>query len=120
LIKGHSRVEELHTAIHISKAKIMEEVQLELDTKNHGEFFIAADGKQVGEMKIGISGNALTAFHTEVLPEAEGKGLAKKLFGAMVDYSRKNHLKVIAYCPFVLAQFRRHPEEYADIWKNKS
>ena len=101
------------------KAKIMEEVQLRLDEKSHGEFFIDTEGKQIAEMKIAISGGDITVFHTEVLPEAEGKGLAKKLFTAMVDYARAHHLKVIAYCPFVLAQFRRHREEYADIWKNK-
>ena len=71
-------------------------------------------------MKIGISGNDLTVYHTEVLPKAEGRGLAKKLLSAMVDYARKNNLKVIALCPYVFAQFKRHPEEFANIWKNKS
>ncbi len=37
----------------------------------------------------------------------------------MVDYTRKNGLKVIPLCPYVLAQLQRHPEEYADIWENK-
>jgi hypothetical protein len=54
-----------------------------------------------------------------VLKTAEGKGLGKKLLEEMVNYARKNKLKVIALCPYVFAQFRRHPEEYADIWKNK-
>jgi predicted GNAT family acetyltransferase len=35
----------------------------------------------------------------------------------MVDYARGNHLKVIALCPFVHAQFARHPHDYEDIWK---
>ena len=34
----------------------------------------------------------------------------------MVEYVRANKLKVIALCPFVNAQFKRHPEQYADIW----
>ena len=98
----------------------MEEIKLNLDEKRHGHFYIKANDEQIAEMKIGISGNDLTVYHTEVLPKAEGRGLAKKLLLAMVDYARKNGLKVIALCPYVFAQFKRHPEEYADVWKNKS
>jgi uncharacterized protein len=42
---------------------------------------------------------------------------AKKLLSAMVDYARKNQLKVLPLCPYVLAQFKRHREEYADVWE---
>lgn len=98
----------------------MEEIKLNLDEKHHGHFYIKVNDEQIAEMKIGISGNDLTVYHTEVLPKAEGRGLAKKLLSAMVGYARKNGLKVIALCPYVFAQFKRHPEEYADVWKNKS
>jgi predicted GNAT family acetyltransferase len=97
----------------------MEEVQLTLNEKNHGHFYVNENNEQVAEMIIGISGNDLTVYHTEVSPKAEGKGLAKKLLSAMVYHARKNNLKVIALCPYVFAQFKRHPEEYADVWKNK-
>lgn len=97
----------------------MEEVKLSLDEKQHGHFYINENDEQVAEMVIGISGNDLTVYHTEVLPKGEGKGLAKELLKTMVDYARKNSLKVIALCPFVFAQFKRHPDEYSDIWKNK-
>ena len=94
----------------------MEEVKLEFLENGHGHFFINEEGEQLGEMEISISGNELTVYHTEVSPKAEGKGFAKKLLAAMVDHARKNALKVIPLCPYVLAQFRRHPEEYADVW----
>lgn len=97
----------------------MEEVKLILDEKKHGRFYINENGEQIAEMVIGISGNDLTVYHTEVLPNGEGKGLAKELLKTMVDYARKNNLKVIALCPYVFAQFKRHPDEYSDIWKNK-
>lgn len=97
----------------------MEEVKVSLDEKQHGHFYINENNQQVAEMQIGISGNDLKVYHTEVLPKAEGKGLAKKLLSGMADYARKNNLKVIALCPYVFAQFKRHPEEFADIWKNK-
>lgn len=95
----------------------MEEVTLKLNEKGHGGFYIMDGDEQLGEMEIGISGNHLTAYHTEVVPKAEGKGLAKKLLEAMVGYAREHALKVIPLCPYVLAQFKRHPEEYADLWK---
>jgi predicted GNAT family acetyltransferase len=98
----------------------MEEVQLTLNEKKHGRFYINEGEEQIAEMQIGISGDDLTVYHTEVLQKAEGKGLAKKLLSAMVDYARTNNLKVIALCPYVFAQFKRHPEEYADIWKNRA
>ena len=97
----------------------MDEAQLNLKTNGSGYFYINEGEEKVGEMMIDISGNDLTVYHTEVLPKAEGKGLAKKLLTTMVDYARKNNLKVIALCPYVHAQFLRHPDEYNDIWKNK-
>ena len=97
----------------------MDAVQLQLDEKKHGHFYITQNDEQIAEMQIGISGNGLTVYHTEVSPDHEGQGLAKKLLVSMVDYARKNHLKVTALCTYALAQLKRHPEEYADIWKNK-
>ena len=67
----------------------------------------------------GEKAHDLTVYHTEVFPAGEGKGIGKKLLEHMVEYARKNNLMVIALCPYVFAQFKRHPELYADIWKNK-
>jgi uncharacterized protein len=97
----------------------MEDIKLNLDEKGNGNFYISENGQQIAEMVIGISGNDLTVYHTEVLKTGEGKGLGKKLLAGMVDYARKNKLKVITLCPYVFAQFKRHPDEYADVWKNK-
>lgn len=94
----------------------MEDVRLDLNEKGRGAFYIPDGDERIAKMEIGISGNNLTAYHTEVSPAAEGKGLAKKLLDAMVTYARKQGLKVIPLCPFVLAQFKRHPEVYADLW----
>lgn len=97
----------------------MENVKLDLDENGSGHFYINEENKQLGEMVIGVSGNKLTVYHTEVLPQAEGKGLAKQLLNAMVNYARKKQLKVIAICPYVFLQFKRHADEYEDIWENK-
>ena len=73
------------------------------------------DGK-VGEMIFDIEGSNLTVYHTEVEPEKEGKGYAKLLLDEMVAYVRENKLMVIPMCPYVHIQFKRHEEQYQDIW----
>lgn len=95
----------------------MENIKLELNEKNHGAFRLMVEEKEIGEMVISIKDSELTVYHTEVKPEGEGKGYAKKLLDAMVAYARENNLKVIPLCPYVLAQFKRHTDQYADIWK---
>lgn len=97
--------------------KLDSNIGLSLNEKGNGHFYIQDDGELIAEMVISVSGNELTAIHTEVLPKGEGKGFGKKLVEAMAAYARKNNLKVIAFCPFVHKQFMRHPEEYRDIWK---
>jgi uncharacterized protein len=98
----------------------MMQVELKLDKNNNGGFYIMDGEEQIAEMAINILGKNLTVYHTEVSQKAEGKGLGKELLSAMVDHARKNGFKVIALCPFVHAQFKRHPEQYADIWKKQS
>ena len=94
----------------------MEEIKLVLNEKNRGAFLATEGGEQLGEMVIGLVGSELTVYHTEVSDKAEGKGLAKKLLSAMVEYARQHHLRVKPLCTFVHTQFRRRPAEYADIW----
>ena len=74
-----------------------------------------ADGK-VGEMIFAVEGKDLTVFHTEVSPEKEGKGYAKLMLEEMVAYVRKHQLMVIPMCTYVHLQFKRHPDQYQDIW----
>lgn len=95
----------------------METIKLELNEKKHGAFNIYDEGKKLGEMIISIKDDLLTVYHTGVEPEAEGKGFAKKLLEEMTNYVRKNKMMVLPLCPYVHAQFKRHPDEYADIWK---
>jgi uncharacterized protein len=94
----------------------MTEIKLELDEKKHGAFNLYEDGNKIGEMVISLRDDKLTVYHTEIDSSAEGKGYAKLLLEDMVKYSRENNLKVIALCPYVHAQFKRHPDTYADIW----
>ncbi len=98
----------------------MENVTLHLNEKGHGAFIIKDADKKIGEMVVGVAENTLTVYHTEVQPEYEGKGVGKLLLTAMVAYARAHSLQVIPLCVYVLAQFKRHPELYADIWQADS
>lgn len=80
---------------------------------------MASEGEEkLGEMEIAVTEDTLTVFHTEVQPKAEGKGLAKQLLETMVAYAREKGLQVVPLCPYVYAQFKRHPETYADVWRH--
>jgi uncharacterized protein len=94
----------------------MEDVELKLSNHGKGAFVIEQDGEQVAEMEIAVRDGNLTVFHTEVAEKLKGQGVASKLLTTMVAYARQKKLKVIPLCPYVLAQFKRHPDQYADIW----
>jgi predicted GNAT family acetyltransferase len=89
------------------------------ESQEHGQGLFKAyeDEEVIGSMLVHISGNTLTAIHTEVDPAQEGKGIAHQLLDSMVAYARENKFHVIPLCPYVLAQFRRNPERYADLWR---
>lgn len=92
----------------------MDDIRLELNNHGDGAFYLLQDDKIVAKMLVGVSGKNFFVYHTEAM--IEGQGLAKKLLKAMVEYARENQMKVKPYCPYVHAQFKRHPEQYADIW----
>jgi len=94
----------------------MADIKLELDEKKHGAFNLYDNGTKIGEMVIGISQDMLTVYHTEVDEDQSGKGYAKLLLDAMTAYARQNKLMVRPLCAYVHAQFKKHPDEYTDIW----
>ncbi len=52
----------------------------------------------------------ITFIHTEVLPEAEGRGVGSLLARSVLDDARARGLRVRPLCPFIAAWIRRHPE----------
>lgn len=94
----------------------MERTEVVVNTHNRGEVQLFSDDQKVGKMDISVIGQKLTVYHTEVNPEYEGKGFAKILLERLVSYARENDLKIVPLCPYVFAQFKRHPEEYNDLW----
>jgi len=48
--------------------------------------------------------------HTRVPRELEGQGIAAALTKAVLEYAKKQSLKVQPLCPYTQAYIRRHPE----------
>ena len=94
----------------------MEKLEVVLNDRKEGEVQIFDGDVKSGLMVISIESNRLTVYHTEVGPQFEGKGYAKMLLEKLVSYAREHDLKIVPLCPFVHAQFRRHPDLYKDVW----
>jgi uncharacterized protein len=94
----------------------MNPIELKLNKDHRGAFVIEDGVNRLAEMAVAVMGENLVVYHTEVSDELRGQGIASKLLETMVDYARKNQLKVVALCPYVLAQFKKNPGMYNDIW----
>lgn len=95
----------------------MNAIQLKLNDQGRGAFFIEEQGERIAHMEISIAHQNLTVFHTEVSEKLQGQGIAARLLEHMVAYAREHGLHVVPLCPYVYAQFKRHAETYADVWK---
>ena len=52
-------------------------------------------------------------FHTEVVPEYEGQGLAGRLASHALDAAVASGRSIVALCPYIKTFVKRHPEPYA-------
>ena len=89
--------------------------QIESGTKG---FFGAFDGdKEAGRMTYTFAGNTIMIIdHTEVSNEYKGQNIGKRILMEVVDYARKNKIKIIPLCPFAKSVFER-TEEIRDVLK---
>ena len=82
-----------------------------------GIFYIEKDKSTVAEMVYTMpSDQVMIIEHTEVNESLKGQNVGTKLVKNAVEFARKNNLKIIPLCPFTLSVFKRHPEQYADVW----
>ncbi|MFY0256225.1 GNAT family N-acetyltransferase [Chitinophaga sp. 30R24] len=88
------------------------ELTIRNNTAKH-QFETEVDG-HTAMIAYSLSPGGIAFLHTEVSPELEGKGVAGQLAQYVLNYARENHLKVKAYCPYVNAYMKRHPE-YNDL-----
>jgi predicted GNAT family acetyltransferase len=55
-------------------------------------------------------GDALVFTHTEVPRADEGRGIGSRLVRAALDDARRQGLRIVPACSFVVDFVRRHPE----------
>ena len=52
----------------------------------------------------------LALMHTEVPPQAEGKGIAKELVKFAFELAKQQQRQVLVYCAYISSYIKRHPE----------
>lgn len=74
------------------------------------------NGNILGEIAYMPGGNnTLYATHTLVEPEYNGRGYAGLLLDALCTYARENGKMIVPMCGYVVGQFRKEPDKYADV-----
>ncbi|BAH40676.1 MAG TPA: N-acetyltransferase [Gemmatimonas aurantiaca] len=78
--------------------------------EHRGGFHYEVDGKRLASMTYSRAGASLIIIdHTEVDKQLSGQGVGRKLLDALVAWARETGTKVMATCPFALAQFGKDP-----------
>jgi uncharacterized protein len=91
-----------------AKREVMERKIEHTWTSQRGIFFIEQDGKRLAELTYARANDLLIIVdHTEVDPDLRGKGIARKLLAAAVNWARENHIRIKPTCSFAVAQFAR-------------
>lgn len=82
----------------------------------HGRYVARIAGME-GEGEITFTNRGpskISADHTETPETMRGTGAAAALVNYMIEDARKNAFRIIPICPYVQAQYRKHPE-WADV-----
>jgi len=80
-----------------------------------GSFFVQNGGERLAEMVYVKAGSQkMIIEHTEVDDSLKGEGIGLKLLMELVDFVRKENIKVIPLCPFAKAMFQKK-EELRDV-----
>lgn len=56
--------------------------------------------------------------HTEVDPDLQGTGTARRLVLAAVDYARQESMKIVPVCPYAKAYLLKHRERFRDVLRD--
>ncbi|HLK42168.1 MAG TPA: GNAT family N-acetyltransferase [Thermoleophilia bacterium] len=87
-----------------------EEIEVVEDV-GHKQFEGRIGGTLVGFITYRLVDGTRVLLHTEVLPEAEGKGVGSHLVRGAFELVRGRGEKVRIVCPFISDYLERHPEE---------
>ena len=78
------------------------------DDQERGAFFIEKDGARLAEQVYRrVDGGHVVIVHTEVSPQLQGRGVARRLLDAAVAWARTTGTRIAATCPYAKAQFEK-------------
>ena len=86
------------------------------DGPSRGRYFAIVDGVEAELTYSRMSEHAIIAYHTGVPEALKGKGVGKALVEYLIADARATETKIVPLCPFVKAQYQRHPE-WSDVMK---
>ncbi|WP_439651502.1 GNAT family N-acetyltransferase [Maritalea mediterranea] len=86
------------------------------DGETRGRYVTVVDGHEAELTFSRYSKTGIIADHTGVPDALKGQGVGKALVEFLVADARENGFKIVPLCPFVKAQYSRHPE-WADVFK---
>lgn len=89
------------------------ELDVEHDEEGH-RYLLSSDGEHVGLIDYRATGDTLDFHHTEIRPDARGRGLGGVLVRGALENVQDNDRRVIPSCWFVRAFIDAHPE-FADL-----
>ena len=93
---------------------------MEFEKHGNGYRKLDATGHMIAEITYApLDDYTVAANHTFVDPSLRGQVVAEKLLDHLVDVMRKEGKKIVAQCSYVVAQFDRKPEKYADVIAEK-
>ena len=75
------------------------ETTIELDTDNCRSV-ACCNGEKIGECDFQKTQDGWVIYHTEVLPEHEGKGIAKRLVYKIVEAAERENVSIIPTCSY--------------------
>ena len=81
------------------------------ETESKGSYFVAVEGKKVGEMTYSKAGtDRIIIDHTEVDDSMRGTGLGVKMVRRAVDDAREKGISIVPLCPFARSVFDKNVE----------
>ena len=85
-----------------------------INNKQQYRFEITLPDGEIAKLEYRWLKGSMVLMHTFVPVSARGKGTGATLVKYVLDYVRKQNLKIIVYCPFVELYLKKHPE-YNDL-----
>jgi uncharacterized protein len=85
-----------------------------VDNAESARYEVLLDGESVGFAAYHHTADGVLLPHAEVRPELNGQGIGSELARGALDDIRRQGLRAVPLCPFIVDYVRKHPE-YNDL-----